>query len=528
MAVGVGGEGGGGNRMDVMSVAMYWMGMYALLERFLPPPLQQWLSRKMDALWQWLLHHEAPDTVTLRIPERSDECINHVYRHSVLYISSLDNALCNHKSLDVVRVHEGDPLRFHLPLGVILEDTFHGVVVQWKKMKEDSNGGSGRYGGGGNPRGGGGGYGAGGRGRTNGRGSDNEYFTLEFPASGRSAIVPGYLEHVTRTAMEIQHKNTQLKICSNSKFRNGHWESAPFTHPSTFDSIALDTDLHSKLLDDLDSFRENQDLYRHLGRAWKRGYLLHGPPGTGKSSLIAAIANRLHYDIYDLELTNVWDNAELKKLLMSTTRRSIIVIEDIDCSFQFADRRSNVINGPESNGNNTMETSTTNNSHGITATDPTASKLTLSGLLNFTDGLWSGCAEERIFIFTTNFKERLDPALLRPGRMDMHIHLSYCTPAVVEKLAVNYLDGTSRETHPELFIELEEVACGQNTVTPATMAETFIRYRGGGNPEAMLKAVIEEIRTSADTLKTGAGTNQWEMSYRKQEKKGIPRTIHLM
>ncbi|KAJ6367141.1 hypothetical protein OIU77_003506 [Salix suchowensis] len=52
----------------------------------------------------------------------------------------------------------------------------------------------------------------------------------------------------------------------------------------------------------------------------------------------------------------------------------------------------------------------------------------LSGLLNFIDGLWSSCGDERIIVFTTGHKENPDPALLRPGRMDMHIHMSYCTP----------------------------------------------------------------------------------------------------
>ncbi|KAI3849094.1 hypothetical protein MKW98_029019, partial [Papaver atlanticum] len=52
--------------------------------------------------------------------------------------------------------------------------------------------------------------------------------------------------------------------------------------------------------------------------------------------------------------------------------------------------------------------------------------MTISGLLNLIDGLWSSCGDERIIIFTTNHKEK--PSLLRPGRMDMHIHMSYCTP----------------------------------------------------------------------------------------------------
>ncbi|CAM8878134.1 unnamed protein product [Rhodiola kirilowii] len=82
---------------------------------------------------------------------------------------------------------------------------------------------------------------------------------------------------------------------------------------------------------------------------------------------------------------------------MSTANRSILVIEDIDCNVEVQDR--------------------------VLQVDQSNSKLTLSGLLNFIDGLWSCCGDERIIIFITNHKEKLDPALLRPGRLDVHIHM---------------------------------------------------------------------------------------------------------
>ena len=58
--------------------------------------------------------------------------------------------------------------------------------------------------------------------------------------------------------------------------------------------------------------------------------------------------------------------------------------------------------------------------------DKSASKVTLSGVLNFIDGLWSACGVERIIVFTTNHVDKLDPALIRRGRMDKHIEMSYC------------------------------------------------------------------------------------------------------
>lgn len=100
-------------------------------------------------------------------------------------------------------------------------------------------------------------------------------------------------------------------------------------------------------------------------------------------------------------------------------------------------------------------------------------QLTLSGLLNFIDGLWSSVGDERIIIFTTNHKERLDPALLRPGRMDMHIHMSYCSYHGFQLLASNYL-GVSNKQHEDLFTEIEGLI-DDTKITPAQVAEELMK-----------------------------------------------------
>ncbi|KAF8388485.1 hypothetical protein HHK36_027157 [Tetracentron sinense] len=102
----------------------------------------------------------------------------------------------------------------------------------------------------------------------------------------------------------------------------------------------MDAPLKKELMDDLDRFVKRREFYRRVGKAWKPGYLLYPPPGTGKSSLIAAIANYLNFSIYDLELTNIWTNSDLRRLLVSTSNRSILVIEDIDCSVELPNRQS--------------------------------------------------------------------------------------------------------------------------------------------------------------------------------------------
>lgn len=97
-------------------------------------------------------------------------------------------------------------------------------------------------------------------------------------------------------------------------------------------------------------------------------------------------------------------------------------------------------------------------------------QVTLSGMLNLVDGLWSSSAEEKIIVFTTNHKERLDPALLRPGRMDMHIHMGYCTAAGFRILVSNY-HGV--DEHP-LFGKIDQLI-GEVEVSPAEVAEELMK-----------------------------------------------------
>ncbi|KAF5203471.1 Aaa-atpase [Thalictrum thalictroides] len=282
-------------------------------------------------------------------------------------------------------------------------------------------------------------------------GQNVKFFELSFHKQYKEKVIGTYLPYLLKRSKAITEENRMLKLYSlgiygdSDDSSGGVWGSINLEHPSTFDTLAMDTNLKKQVLEDLDRFVKRREFYKRVGKPWKRGYLLYGPPGTGKSSLIAAMANYLNFNIYDLELTSVYSNAELRRILVATRNRSILVIEDIDCSVELKDRTS------EKGGNG-------------------GDQFTLSGLLNFIDGLWSSCGDERIIIFTTNYKDRLDPALLRPGRMDMHIHMSYCTPCGFKLLASNYLQI---QNHP-LFEEIELLMKNVN-VTPAEVAEELMK-----------------------------------------------------
>ncbi|CAI0557094.1 unnamed protein product [Linum tenue] len=236
-------------------------------------------------------------------------------------------------------------------------------------------------------------------------------------------------------------------------------------HPKTFDTIAMDGELKRSIVDDLERFVARRDFYKKNGDPWKRGYLLYGPPGTGKSSVVAAMSNHLKFNLYVMELGNIRSDYELRHALLSIQNKSIVVFEDIDCCPELHARS-------DSDGN---DESTDQN---------IPNDFTLSTMLNCIDGVWSSHGEERIIVFTTNHKDVLDPALIRPGRMDMHIHLSYCTPEAFRSLAAIYLEV--ERNHP-LLEEIGELLQTVD-VTPAALAEEL---RKGSDGDVILQQVVD-------------------------------------
>ena len=266
-----------------------------------------------------------------------------------------------------------------------------------------------------------------------------------------------------------------------------------FEHPKTFATLAMDPAKKKEVMDDLDAFRNGKDYYARVGKAWKRGYLLYGPPGTGKSTMIAAMANHLDYDVYDIELTSVRTNTDLRKLFIETTSKSIIVIEDIDCSLDLTGAREKKAAAEEDD----------KDKKGGGPVRPgekkdTSSKVTLSGLLNFIDGLWSACGGERIIVFTTNHVEKLDPALIRRGRMDKHIEMSYCGFEAFKFLAKTYLDVDSHPLFDTVGELLREVQ-----MTPADVAENLTPKSLDDGPDSCLEDLVKALEEAKEKKASG-------------------------
>lgn len=276
-------------------------------------------------------------------------------------------------------------------------------------------------------------------------------------------------------------KNRQRKLFTN---QDAQWSHVVFEHPATFQTLAMKPEKKKEIMDDLIAFSQAEEFYKEIGRAWKRGYLLYGPPGTGKSTMIAAMANLLGYDIYDLELTSVKNNIELRRLLTEISSKAVVVIEDIDCSLDLTGQRTN----KNDRGRTEIDKDPIKKMMTREISDTNPSEVTLSGLLNFIDGLWSACGGERLIVFTTNYVEKLDPALIRKGRMDKHIEMSFCGFEAFKVLAKNYL---KIESHP-LFSKIEKLI-GETIITPADVAEHLMPKAVSGDPRDCLESLIEAL-----------------------------------
>ncbi|XP_062214291.1 AAA-ATPase ASD, mitochondrial-like [Phragmites australis] len=338
---------------------------------------------------------------------------------------------------------------------------------------------------------------------------ERRFYRLFFLERHRELVLDTYLPRVRQQGRSVMVKNRQRKLFTNISthqwseggYKSSAWSHVVFEHPKTFATLAMDPARKKEITDDLDMFKNGKDYYARVGKAWKRGYLLYGPPGTGKSAMIAAMANYLDYDIYDIELTSVHSNTDLRRLFIETTSKSIIVIEDIDCSLDLTGARKKKKEKAAEDDKDKKDGAA---AKAADEKKNTSSKVTLSGLLNFIDGLWSACGGERLIVFTTNHVKKLDPALIRRGRMDKHIEMSYCGFEAFKFLAKTYLEVESHELFGAVGELLREV-----DMTPADVAENLTPKNVDDNPDSCLAALVKALQ-EAKEKKASGGNGQDE------------------
>ncbi|KAI9085359.1 hypothetical protein K1719_032736 [Acacia pycnantha] len=447
------------------SITATVMLFYAVFDKFFPPPLRDYIrkyTKKLTSLFD--------PYISIRFSEFEGERMKRSEAYTAIqtYLSANSSERSSRLKAEVVKDSQ-TPLVLSMDDNEEITDEFQGVKLWWGARKLDVNNHSFSI------------YPA---------SHEKRFYKLTFHRRHRDVVTRSYIKHVLDEGKAIATRNRQLKLYTNNPSNSWYgwmrtkWSHVVFEHPASFDTLALDPKMKEDILKDLVKFQKGKEYYAKVGKAWKRGYLLYGPPGTGKSTMIAAMANFLNYDIYDLELTAVKENAELRKLLIETSSKSILVIEDIDCSLDLTGQRKKKKKDKEEGSKDAVKKA-------LDEEEGKESKVTLSGLLNVIDGIWSACGGERVIVFTTNYVEKLDPALIRRGRMDKHIELSYCCYEAFKVLARNYLDVESQRLYPrieELFQETQ--------MTPADVAENLMPKSVEEEAETCLERLIEALETA--------------------------------
>lgn len=258
--------------------------------------------------------------------------------------------------------------------------------------------------------------------------------SLTFRTIGRD---PKFLKQFVAEVIAC-HKR-KITVASYLYQYNEAWRYVHAYTPRVLDSVILRPGEKEHLVEDIRGFRASRERYRRIGVPYHRGYLLYGPPGTGKTSLVSGLGAKFGMSIYAVNLTELNDRT-LKVAISCVPANSIILFEDIDC-MKAGNRRSETGERAERGIQPT----------GNEKADPADRfGVTLSGLLNVVDGFHA--PENVLFVMTTNKIEALDPALLRPGRIDYKLFLGKAAHVQKIELYRRFFPGASQEEASE-FVE---------------------------------------------------------------------------
>jgi chaperone BCS1 len=244
----------------------------------------------------------------------------------------------------------------------------------------------------------------------------------------------------------------------------GSWRYTDSRHKRPLSSIVLNPGVKEMLVADAKDFLKSEKWYADRGIPFRRGYLLYGVPGSGKSSLIHALAGELMLDIYVVSLSSSWINdSTLTTLMGRVPSRCIVLLEDLDAAFTRSVTRSK---DKDKEKDKKKSDSKSDNEEESTSSSSSRSRrnrnkenlsdvntLTLSGLLNALDGV--AAAEGRILFATTNHLDQLDPALCRPGRMDVWIDFKNASKFQAEHLFRNFFPSSDADMVSNIELETE-------------------------------------------------------------------------
>jgi chaperone BCS1 len=213
-------------------------------------------------------------------------------------------------------------------------------------------------------------------------------------------------------------------------------------------SVVLKGDAARAIVDDARAFLRLERWYAERGIPYRRGYLLHGAPGSGKTSLVRAVAGELRLPVYQLPLSGAGvDDEAFHRLLRGTARRSVVLLEDVDAGVS--------PDGCEWTVDGSINTDGRHSPKAFVRKNPNArGGVTLRGLLGALDGV--GAAEGRLLFMTCRDASALEPALIRPGRIDTRLAFEAPDKAQAKALFRHFYGLDDEKRHATEEAEADE------------------------------------------------------------------------
>ncbi len=219
-----------------------------------------------------------------------------------------------------------------------------------------------------------------------------------------------------------RHEGDERSLIYINVYRR-EWTPVRVGQSRPLDSVVLADGLIDDMLAGIRRFRGAQRWYEDKGIPYRYGFSLEGPPGSGKSSIAKAIAGELGMRLHVLDLNAAYLNdLDVMMLMANLPLNSMVLVEDIDCDG--------------------LDRDASERGEG-------ASQVTLKGVLNAFDGVTAGAG--RVLVITTNHPERLDKALIRPGRIDDRYHLGPATVGQATKMFRRFFPDC--DGHADRFAE---------------------------------------------------------------------------